>query len=85
MEHDGCTDADEHERAWHRGDTCSDTHFSWRACGICGTRLGGDRERWHWIDPKDPERAINHEDDCCVDCIYYIAYGTEPEEWRESA
>lgn len=78
MEHDGFTSADDHTSAWHRGDTCSDTHFSWCPCGICGSTLGGDRERWHALGAN---REILHFDDACTDCVLYLAYGDEPEQW----
>ncbi len=37
---------------------------------------------WHWIDPNDPKREINHEGDMCDDCALYLANGDEPESWR---
>ena len=76
MEHDGIDDPEAHKEAWHRGDTCSDTHFSWRPCGICGSSLGGDRERWHALDA---DNTLLHFHNACTDCVLYLAYGTEPE------
>jgi hypothetical protein len=43
---------------------------------------------WHWIDGGDKYGAggeIQHEDDMCTDCVMYLAYGTEPEDWRHTA
>lgn len=31
--------------------------FSWRACDLCGTTLGGDRVTG-WVDPRDPEPEV---------------------------
>lgn len=52
--------------------------FSWSACGICGSTLGGNRYVWHWLD-KDGE--LMHEDDGCADCLFYVSNGDEPEDW----
>ena len=63
---------------WSSGNTSDDAGFSWSECGICGSRLGGDRYTWHWLDDNN---EIRHENDCCVDCAMYLANGDEPEEW----
>ena len=57
---------------------CADAeaHFSWRPCGICDSRLGGDREVWHAI----VDGEIQHYDDACVDCVMFLANGVEPDE-----
>lgn len=69
--------SEDHDRAWHDGKLDSDAHFfSWSPCNICGTRLGGDREVWHWLDSDD---ALNHGDSACTDCVLYLANGDEPE------
>ena len=57
----------------------SEAGFSWSACGICGSSLGGDREVWHWVDDKN---RIQHESDACTDCVIYLANGDEPEAWE---
>lgn len=81
---------EEFEEEWHTGDVCDEGGFSRSRCGICGSRLGGNRYIWHWIlvpegkTVSDPESRIIHEDDCCVDCLMYLANGDEPEEWRRS-
>lgn len=83
MEIDGCDDVEAHRMKWSSSDCASgETHFSWSPCGICGTKFGGDRHAWHWIDPNDPKREIHHEDDVCTDCVLYLANGDEPENWR---
>lgn len=81
--------AEEHDEAWHTGKLGGDEgSFSWCQCGVCGTTLGGDRYVWHWINGGDEYGKggeIVHEDDMCTDCVYYLACGTEPEQWRASA
>lgn len=47
-----CADAhnmtpEEHDKAWHACEVDGESHFSWSPCGICGSRLGGDRHVWH--------------------------------------
>lgn len=54
-----------------------ESHFSWSACGICGTRLGGNREVWHGV--TDDTQEVLHFDDACDDCVMYLANGEEPE------
>lgn len=83
MDIDGYDDAAKHREAWQTSDLPSGgEYFSWRPCGICGTRLGGNRHNWHWIDPNDPTHTINHESDACDDCAIYLANGDEPDSWR---
>jgi hypothetical protein len=50
--------------------------FSWAPCGICDSSLGGGRYVWHWLDVNG---ELMHEDDGCVDCLFYISNGDEPE------
>lgn len=70
--------------AYEAGDIPAEAHFSWHACGICGSTLGGDREEWHAISAEDMRkpagkaRRILHFDDACVDCIMYLANGDLP-------
>lgn len=70
---------EEFEEAWHDGDVCDEASFSMGECGICGSRLGGDRYVWHWLDE---DNEIRHEEDCCVDCALFMANGEEPDEWE---
>ena len=78
MDIDGFTDETEHEDAWSSEDLpSSEPSFSWSRCGVCGSRLGGDRYPWHWLDENN---EIQHEDDACIDCVFYITYGDEPDE-----
>ena len=60
------------DEAWQRCEVYVESSFSWSSCGICGSTLGGDREPWHWIDE---DNEIQHEDDACIDCVYYMANG----------
>lgn len=71
---------EEFEEAWQSGDIEESSSFSHSECGICGTRLGGDRYIWHWVDDKN---NIIHEDDACQDCVLYMANGDEPDEWQQ--
>ena len=64
---------------WHACKIIDEGSFSHSECGICGSRLGGDRYIWHWVGD---DGVIQHEDDCCVDCLVYLANGDEPEEWE---
>lgn len=74
------SDIEELAQGWENGSIFSEPSFSKSPCGICGSYLGGDREIWHWIDENN---HIQHEDDCCVDCMLYLANGDEPEHWNE--
>ena len=53
--------------------------FSTSPCGICGTRMAGRREVWHWIAD---DGTIMHEDDACTDCVMFWNNGDEPEQWE---
>ena len=48
--------------------------FSWSACEVCGSTLGGNR---HPVHAVDSDGNIIHFD-ACVDCYTYIATGEEP-------
>lgn len=61
---------------WERGRADGGSQFSWGECGICGSRLGGDRSYWHAIDGTSGR--LWHFDDACTDCVMYIANGDEP-------
>ena len=50
--------------------------FSWTACGICRSYLGGNRYVWHWLSD---DGELQHENDACTDCVMYMANGDEPE------
>ena len=66
------------KEAWESGELEAEPHFSWSACDICGSHLGGDREEWHAIDKKTG--ALIHGDNACVNCVVFLANGDEPEE-----
>lgn len=73
---------EEFEKAWQNGDFWEGDSFSMQRCGICGTRMGGDRYVWHWLDEEGKLSGIQHEDDCCQDCVLFLANGDEPEQWE---
>ena len=52
------------------GDT-PEPFFSWRQCGCCGSRLGGNRETYTFETEDDHKFTEN----ICADCVYYLAYG----------
>ncbi len=56
--------------------------FSWSSCGICDSRLGGDRYVWHALMSRGTEKDLVHFDDACTDCVFFLADGDEPEEDR---
>ena len=60
-------DAPEYEQA-------GEPSFSWSPCECCGSHLGGDRHPAHGFYQGE----IIHLD-VCVDCLFYLAYGDEPE------
>jgi hypothetical protein len=64
-------------RDWSTGSVFSEAFFSWGGCDICDSRLGGDFEVWHYIDPQG---KIQHGERACVDCVQYLANGTLPEK-----
>lgn len=65
----GCEDCPEPQ---YDGDCAFlEPSFSWRACEVCGSRLGGDRLPIHAVDENGD---IVHFD-ACMDCIYYLEYG----------
>jgi hypothetical protein len=58
-------------------DDCPDTEegfFSWSACEVCGSTLGGNRYPVH---ARDSDGNIVHFD-ACEDCYTYIATGEDP-------
>ena len=73
----GYEDQAEFAADYQSGKCESEPSFSWRDCGICGSRLGSEHEPWHWLDENN---EIRHEDDACPDCIIYLANGDEPTE-----
>lgn len=57
------------------GTVSSEAQFSWSECDICGSRLGGDREPWHYVHGG----RVHHADGACVDCMLYLANGDVPD------
>jgi hypothetical protein len=73
------------DEAWQRGEFSDEGHFSMSECGICGTRLGGQRYIWHFIynDPSgNLPGELSHQDDACIDCVMLMCNGDEPEQWE---
>lgn len=58
--------------SWY--DSANEPHFSWSACELCGSSLGGDRYPAHAYDTREGRDLIVHFD-VCVDCMYYLEYG----------
>lgn len=66
--------------AYEAGEVVDEGGFSWHECGICGSTFGGDRYSWHAIDAKS--KRLYHFTDACVDCLFYLVNGDEPEGWQ---
>lgn len=50
--------------------------FSRSPCDACGSSIAGNREVYHyWHNGK-----LHHDFGLCVDCVQYLANGTEPED-----
>ena len=66
------------------GDSANEGFFSWQACDLCGSTLGGQRYPCHAI--MDAEMKPWHGElwhgACCVDCLLYFANGDLPEHLR---
>ena len=69
-------DVDELNAGIESGELCAEAGFSWHACDLCGSNLGGDREPWHALI----DGALTHGDSACVDCSVYIANGDLPSD-----
>jgi hypothetical protein len=57
--------------------------FSWSPCECCGGRLGGNRETYSFATEGEAlvtGQAKVFQADICVDCVYYLAYGTLDDE-----
>lgn len=65
-----------YNNAHEAGDINAEGSFSWRACEVCGSTLGGERHEWHAVDKNGD---VIHGDDACTDCVLYLANGEEPE------
>ena len=70
---------DEFSEALECGEIADEPSFSWSRCECCGSSLGGDRHPAHAITGDG--QLIHFE--ICVDCLFYLAYGDEPENWGE--
>jgi len=52
--------------------------FSWQGCDLCGSTLGGTKYIGHYLDSNGD---LCHLDYICVDCLGYMEYEEEPEDW----
>lgn len=57
-------------------DLCSEASFSWTACDVCNSGLGGDRHNAHGIYSSEKGDYIHL--DICTDCLSYFANGDLP-------
>ena len=53
----------------------SEGYFSWRPCECCGSRLGGNRERYQFASGTSPQASELFEAEICTDCVQFLAYG----------
>jgi len=58
-------------------DGCHAESFSRSECGCCGTGQAGSRLTYVFAREDDREPI---EEDICVDCVYYLAYGVLDDE-----
>ena len=61
----GCEDCDDNPGA-------ESPSFSWRRCEACGSSPGGDRHPAHGVDANGDIVHLR----VCVDCLYFLNYGT---------
>ena len=73
VDHDTCSECPEEQNE----DVGDEGYFSWSSCECCGSTLGGDRYAAHG---RMTDGSLVHFD-VCVDCLWYINYGEEPETW----
>jgi hypothetical protein len=52
---EGCPNVDQETGAWIGSSDCycEREEFSWRACDVCGSRLGGSRDAVHFFTYED--------------------------------
>lgn len=62
---------DKAEAMIERNEIVDEPNFSWQACEICNSHLGGDRYAAH---ARDENNEIIHFE-VCTDCQYYMEYG----------
>lgn len=54
--------------------------FSWSACELCGSELGGNREVGHGFSSREGERDRLVHLYVCTDCVVMSANGEVPSE-----
>lgn len=52
--------------------------FSSVSCDACGSTFGGQRYAAHGFTDEDELIHL----DICTDCLFYLANGDTPEDWR---
>lgn len=66
--------------AWENNEISDEGSFSWDACDLCGSHLGGNRYSAHAVTDDASQDDIHLE--ICQDCLLYMANGDLPEEWE---
>ena len=61
------------------GEVLGVSEFGTYGCDLCGTYLAGERHAAHYLNEYD---GLEHVE-VCIDCVMYLAYGDEPEEWEK--
>jgi len=72
--------AEEETEEWYG--LAGEPYFSWSPCECCGSHLGGDRHPAHGLIKGGKLDGKLVHMDVCTDCLFYLANGDEPEEWR---
>ena len=67
-------EVEEFNAQYEAGEFADEGGFSFQACALCGSTLGGDRYAGHGIDAGG---ALVHFE-VCTDCLFYLANGEEP-------
>ena len=57
----------------------SHDEFSVSQCDCCGSRLAGSRYPAHGIIQDGPQKGEALHLDICEDCVFFLAYGDEPD------
>jgi len=70
--------ANEAESRLERDGMFSEPGFSWSPCESCNSSLGGDREPAHGFALIQGKETLVHMD-ICIDCVFFLEYGHEPE------
>ena len=66
----GFDSIEEYNKALESGRIGGESNFSWSACDLCGSALGGDREVYHYVDE---DGNLVHGDSACTECVMELA------------